>query len=230
MLSDPAHLPTKERLLEAAGEVFAEKGFREATVRDICSRAGANLAAVNYHFRDKETLYAAVFEHARRYEQEHYPLEVFEGAGDAKERLAGYIRQFCLRLFDQGRPNWHVKLMSREMVDPTAELDTIVERAIRPKFELLCAIIGDFVGLPARHDVTELCAASVIGQCLHYHHAREVGKRLCAGWQDGPSFLDDIVRHVTWFSTRAIEGMKADLAGGKAPCEGTAKPARGKQP
>ena len=48
---------TKERLMEVAGQVFAEKGFRDATVREICQRAGANLAAVNYHFGDKERLY-----------------------------------------------------------------------------------------------------------------------------------------------------------------------------
>ncbi len=221
MAPEPTHIPTKERLLEAAGEVFAEKGFRDATVRDICARAGANLAAVNYHFRDKESLYGASFEHAQRYEQEHYPLESFESYGSGQERLGAFIRQFCLRLFDKGRPNWHVKLMSREMIEPTGELDTIVERAIRPKFELLSAIIADLLGPTAPHEVVELCAASVIGQCLHYHHCTEVTKRLCSGWQDGQSFLDDVVGHVTWFSVRALEGIRTDLLAGKSPMPAT---------
>ena len=51
---------TKARLLEAAGEEFAEKGFELARVRAICERAGANLAAINYHFGDKEQLYVEV--------------------------------------------------------------------------------------------------------------------------------------------------------------------------
>ena len=42
----------RERLLEAAGEIFAEHGFRNTTVREICKRADINLAAVNYYFRD----------------------------------------------------------------------------------------------------------------------------------------------------------------------------------
>ena len=58
--------PTKARLLEAAGEEFAEKGFELARVRAICERAGANLAAVNYHFGDKEQLYVEALLEAHR--------------------------------------------------------------------------------------------------------------------------------------------------------------------
>jgi TetR/AcrR family transcriptional regulator, regulator of cefoperazone and chloramphenicol sensitivity len=57
-------LVTRQRLLEAAGEVFADLGFRSATVRDICRRADANIAAVHYHFGDKEQLYAAAVHYA----------------------------------------------------------------------------------------------------------------------------------------------------------------------
>ncbi|HPZ83759.1 MAG TPA: TetR family transcriptional regulator, partial [Thermogutta sp.] len=48
---------TKSRLLTAAGELFAERGFEGATARQICERAGVNLAAINYHFKSKEQLY-----------------------------------------------------------------------------------------------------------------------------------------------------------------------------
>ncbi|MBL8964471.1 MAG: CerR family C-terminal domain-containing protein [Phycisphaeraceae bacterium] len=227
-MNHPIDMPlgTKDRLIEAAGEVFAEKGFRDAKVRDICARAGANLASVNYHFRDKESLYAAVFEHARRYEQEHYPLESFGTHGAPRDLLAAFIRRFCLRLFDAGRPNWHVKLMSREMLEPTGELDTTVERDIRPTFERLCVIVSGMTGLPPDHDVTRMCSASVIGQCLHYHHCGEVSRRLCREWQEADSFIGDVARHVTWFSTRALEGVRSDVEAGRLPAsgEGEARP------
>ena len=59
-------LKTRQRVLEAAVEVFAEQGFRKTTVRDICKRAHANVAAINYHFRDKEGLYTAVLQYAHQ--------------------------------------------------------------------------------------------------------------------------------------------------------------------
>ena len=58
--TDPIQAATRRELLDAAAEVFGEAGYRNATVREICRRAGANIAAINYHFGDKEKLYADV--------------------------------------------------------------------------------------------------------------------------------------------------------------------------
>src|ERR1700684_2138612 len=56
---------TREHLLEAAGHVFAQKGFERTTAKEICERAHTNTAAVNYYFGGIEALYAAVMEEAR---------------------------------------------------------------------------------------------------------------------------------------------------------------------
>src|ERR671922_420589 len=105
--STPTMTDTRQRLLEAAGEVFAGRGFRAATVCDICQRAGANVAAVNYYFGDKEHLYAAVLRYTFRYAIQKYPPTLGLGAAaTAEERLQAFIRSFLLRLLGKGLPAW----------------------------------------------------------------------------------------------------------------------------
>ncbi|MGH7994604.1 MAG: TetR/AcrR family transcriptional regulator, partial [Limisphaerales bacterium] len=124
---NPAHDETRGQLLEAAGEVFAEIGFRNATVREICRRAGANVAAVNYHFGDKETLYAEVLRDSQQKAFEKYP-PLLGVAADAppEEKLRAFIQSFLLRIFDSGTITRFGKIMSREMVEPTGALDLLL--------------------------------------------------------------------------------------------------------
>ena len=60
----PSRAATRERLLEAACALFAERGWHGARVQDVCRAADANIAAVNYHFGGKEGLYRAVWDRA----------------------------------------------------------------------------------------------------------------------------------------------------------------------
>jgi len=58
------NLSTRDRLLQAATRLFAESGYRGASVRDICNQAGANPGAVSYHFGGKRQLYRSVLRQA----------------------------------------------------------------------------------------------------------------------------------------------------------------------
>jgi AcrR family transcriptional regulator len=115
------------------GEVFAERGFRAATVRDICQRVRANIAAVNYHFGDKERLYAAVLQFAQRRAREKYRPDLEPHAAIAEERLHAFVRSFLLHIFGEGQPAWHGKLWSHEMIEPTRALDDLVENGDSPQ-------------------------------------------------------------------------------------------------
>ncbi len=110
----PLNSSTRERILEAAGEVFAEVGFRCATVRRICERAGVNVAAINYHFRSKEELYYEVLKYWHEFAVKKYPplLGVGEDA-PAEEQLRAFILSLLLRMLDKGKPAWFGKVMAR---------------------------------------------------------------------------------------------------------------------
>jgi AcrR family transcriptional regulator len=201
----------RQRLIEIAGEVFAEQGFRSATIRDICARAGANLAAVNYHFGDKESLYLAVLEHAHETALARYPPDLGTTPDStAEERLRAFIRSFLLRLLDDGVPAWLGKLMAREMIEPTAALDGLVERVMRPLFTRLVAIVGDLAGEGADPERVRLCAQSVVGQCIFYRHAQECLRRLGPDAVCGRDKIEAIADHVMRFSLTAIRDLSGE--------------------
>lgn len=222
--TDSSHSPdssqgTKVRLLEAAGEIFAEGGFKTATIREICQRASANIAAVNYHFGDKEGLYRAVLDYAANCALEKYPIGGVsgnEGAGlSAKTRLGLFIRTYLSRLLDEGRPAWHGKLIAREMMEPTPALRVLAEAFARPQYQKLRGIIEELLGPEAARDseTVRKCAASVVGQCLFYKHCRPMINILMPEQRYDSESLGVLAQHVTEFSLSAIEGIRAARSG-----------------
>jgi AcrR family transcriptional regulator len=199
---------TRQRLLEIAGEVFAEQGFRAATIRDICARADANVAAVNYHFGDKEALYRDVLDHAHAIALRRYPPDLGTTPdSSAEDRLRAFVRAFVLRLLDDGVPAWLGKLMAREMIEPTGALDGIVETVLRPMFRRLVGIVGEIAGPDADPKLVRLSAQSVVGQCLFYRHAQECLRRLGKDAESGQGKAERIAQHVTSFSLAAIRTL-----------------------
>ena len=203
----------RRQLLEAAGEVFAEVGFRDATVREICRRGGVNSAAVNYYFRDKESLYLEVMRYAHGKALAKYPpLLGLPPDASAPEKLHAFVHSLLLRIFDKGPTSWHGKLMLREMIEPTSALDSLVEERIRPMAGELWKIVAELMDGDPQDERVRLCAFSVVSQCVFYHHCRPVMSRLFPGQK--PPEPEDIKRladHIAGFSLAAIRG----LSGGK---------------
>jgi len=196
-------------LLEAAGEIFAEFGYRAATIRQICEKAGANIAAVNYHFGDKEKLYIAVLRSVPKAHLEKYRADPGLPPGATPEqKLRAYIQSLLQRVFDEGRPGWHTKILAREMIEPTRALDTLVEEVARPVHQELALIVRDFLGLEATQETVRLCALSVMSQCVYYHHARSVIQRLYPEESYGAKDVAGLVEHITQFSLGALKELK----------------------
>jgi AcrR family transcriptional regulator len=202
-----SHAETRRQLLEAAGEVFAEAGYRDATVRDICRRAGANVAAVNYHFGDKETLYLEVLRYAHGRALEKYPplLNVPADAPPEK-KLRAFVHSLLLRIFDKGPTAWHGRIMLREMIEPSAALDSLVEERMRPMASQLWQIVADILDCPLNHERVRLCAFSVVSQCVFYHHCRPVMSRLFPKQEPlDAAGIERLADHITRFSLAAMK-------------------------
>jgi AcrR family transcriptional regulator len=206
---DISHDETRRQLLEAAGGVFAESGFRAATVREICKRAGANVAAVNYHFGDKERLYVEVLRYSHGKALEKYP-PLLGVAADAppEKKLNAFVQSLLLRIFDNGPTAWHGKLMSRAMIEPNAALDSLVEERIRPMAGELLKIVAEILDRPLNDEQVRQCAFSVVSQCVFYHHCRPVVLRLFPNQlpQDAAS-IGRLADHITKFSLAALENL-----------------------
>jgi AcrR family transcriptional regulator len=196
----------KERILEAAGEIFAESGFRGATVRKICERAGVNVAAINYYFGGKEKLYAEVLRHWHDFAINKYPLLL--GVGEdapAEEQLRAFIRSFLFRILDKGKPAWFGKLMAREMTEPTQAFERLVKEIIRPRDRVLTSIVQKMIGAPVSEERIRLCCASIIGQCFYYYDARSLIARLFQRDVSSPDEIERIADHIMEFSLKGLE-------------------------
>jgi TetR/AcrR family transcriptional regulator, regulator of cefoperazone and chloramphenicol sensitivity len=204
---------TRERLLEAAGEVFAERGFREATIREICRRAGANIASINYHFGGKERLYSDVIRYvddAAMVRNPHVPPGPEQRT--VEERLEWFVIQFMKKVFDTGRPAWHERLMAREMVEPTFALDELIDRNIKPRSIVLQAIVRDVLGPKATDEQVQRGAASVVGQCLFYWHCRPMIARLMPHVGFKPENVQALAAHISAFAIGGLEEMRVRIA------------------
>jgi AcrR family transcriptional regulator len=213
--SDIAHDKTRQRLLEAAGEVFAEQGFRQATVRDICARAGANVAAVNYHFGDKEKLYSEVLRYAHGCAIDKYPPSLgLPSDAPAEKRMHAFVLSFLQRLLDEGRPAWHAKIMSREMAEPTGAMDSLVDQQIKPHFAYIRQVVIDLLGRKGDEEGIRLCCNSVIGQCLFYHFGQPVTQRLFPKRVFSMKDAPEIARHITKLTLAGIREIAKAPKGG----------------
>jgi AcrR family transcriptional regulator len=207
---------TRERLVEAAGRLFAERGFRDVTVRQICQAADANVAAVNYHFGDKLGLYREVLERTIAAMQETTELARQAPGRSAEDRLRAHIRTYVERLLSQGGESWLRRLMSREIANPTPALDDIVERAIKPRLRDLALLVAEVMGCSADDPRVMRSVASIQVLCTTAlpHPIRD---RLGVRPKLTPEGVEAFASYVADFS---VAGIRAVAASSAVPARG----------
>ncbi len=158
---------TKAQLLEAAGEVFAEKGFERTTGKEISERAGSSSAAVNYYYGGMEALYGEVLVEAHRrligYEQ---LAAVVSGDGDPKQKLRKVIELMARTIVSPGTSSWAMRVLSREILMPSPTFQVLWDRELMPKRRLFREIIGAILGLPHDHPAVMRCGLTTMAPFL----------------------------------------------------------------
>ncbi len=156
---------TRASLLEAAAKVFADKGFRAATVIEICKVAGTNVASVNYYFDSKEELYVKAWHRSFEVSIEKYPIDGGVPAhAPVEERLRGHIRAAVARCHDPESLDFDIA--HQEMASSTGLLKDIMTESIQPLRETTTSLVREIMGEEATEQQVELCHMSIISQCV----------------------------------------------------------------
>ncbi len=191
---------TRNKLIEAAGHVFAESGYRAATIREICRRAGANVAAVNYTFGDKMGLYTEVLRHSVRAKQSAVLSAALDSNLSAEETIRAVIRARLMSMCKETQPDWVIRLVMHECSQPTAAMRRVVDEGMRPIYDRVRNAVGEIIGLPPDHETTRLSVNSIVGQILFYTFSRPVLMHLQPELKLTADQLERIADHIADFS------------------------------
>ena len=207
---------TRDRIVLQAGPIFASKGFRAATVREICDKADVNLASINYYFGDKQKLYFETVVRAREMRVEQVPPPQWDPSTPPRDKLQGFVGVILDRLVAMQTEPWQVRLLMREILEPTEACSHLVKEYFRPFFDSLLEIVDDIVEEPLPEHIRTKIGLSIVGQCLYYRFAAGVTSLIIGDKEYGENFdRDSLAEHITRFSLAAIENFKNQPTGSK---------------
>ncbi len=212
MISPEKSQVPRDRILDEAEILFAEKGFHAVTVREITHSAHCNLAAVNYHFGTKENLYLEVFRERwiPRATRVRAAFQEAVSNGNGKN-IAEIVHALALSfiqgpLTDDERLR-HSQLMIREMAMPTAALDLLVEEVMEPFFGEVAESLGPLMEEGAEKERVMLNILSVFSMVIYFNFAR-IPVRRATGQEYNETFKERLVEHIVKFS---VTGFGKDV-------------------
>ena len=207
---------TKARVLRAATELFAERGFHGTKVRDIAARAGANVAAGHYHFGSKRDLYVEVL---RACFADVHAMLARGGAQPEPAALDRMSRATLEALLEKRMalmlgnllgppPSPHGTLMLREMLDPSDALPIVVAEFVAPMVGETSDVVRRLA--PGLDDEQVLwCVASTMGQGLFYRATLPATMRVFGLTSFSPAYLRRLAAHIAGFSSGGIARVAA---------------------
>ena len=196
---------TRREILDAAGPLFAEKGYKATTIAEICKAARVNQAAVSFHFGGKEQLYVALVRHGYEFALSEVPMPEWAADTSPQVKLRDFVLTFLRRAVADRDPQWPCQLIMREILEPTAACEEFVRGFVRPNFTILRSILSELLPTGFPEERVRLIGFSIIGQCLHYRVARNVIRLMePESGQFDEDRLQRLADHITHFSLAAL--------------------------
>lgn len=196
---------TRSRILDCACEMFAKKGYQTAKVADICKLAGANVAAVNYYFTDKATLYTEAWQHAFKKCSE---LALPDVTGTApEEQLRIHIHSLIQNFTDQGDRGQFTRLYLMELTNPTGLIQNIWHEIIEPRRQKMLGVIRNIMKTKTTGETVFFCEMSIISQCRALMTTRSSDMEYMLGQALSPDLIMRLADHVTRFSLAGIRAV-----------------------
>ena len=199
---------TRSRLIESASAAFAESGFRGTTIADICERAGANVASVNYYFGSKEKLYDEVLAHTARVADELFPRDggLPENA-PAEERLRAFVTALLLRSMSDGPGGRFHAMVALEFANPGSTVIHKMKAELRTERLLLQSIVADLVGECMSRDRLRRCCHHVRSLCVYYGFNRIDRERFLNRTGGSRRAVERLAERITVFALAGIEAL-----------------------
>ena len=157
----------KTRILEAAGEVFAQLGYDAATVRQIGHLAGVNAAGINYYFGTKALLYAETLERACQSMVFQISKPIPKSDSPA-EIIRTVIRKKVEQVLGEHRESWKNRLVHNEIMCPTVLGKERVSRFIADNIHDFSSMLKAVLPTPPEDGQLAKLTLSLLSQILFF--------------------------------------------------------------
>jgi TetR/AcrR family transcriptional regulator, regulator of cefoperazone and chloramphenicol sensitivity len=210
---------TKEKLFRAAVKVFARKGYKGATVREICAAAGAgNLSSINYYFGSKEELYRKILDliFSEYQKQRGTQAEAGDTTTPPEDQLRHFIDAYCRMLYRGVEVDADMRsIFMAEMSRPSPWLDQMTEKYMMPQAFELMNILSGILGPKTPPQVLLDCGVSIVGAIGYYSVAWPLFTRMFPDLPDMQLYADKLADHVYHFSLGGLQAVKKSLRSGR---------------
>lgn len=206
-MATEVEISTRSRLLQAAMALFAERGYAQTTIAAISQQAEANVAAVNYHFGDKQSLYVEALRTAHRLANEAFPVALPEGVtASPQQRLRQHIHAMISQIFSESEAGYLSRIVAKEFAEPSFAVDLIFSELIGHNRANMRHAIEGILGDKVSEQRIRLAMVSVVSQFYNFSRLiREMG--------GGPRLpmpdVEVIAEHIYDFSIAGMRGLLA---------------------